>query len=122
MSSYKLTSTRKNEDVISILDEVNRKEGIKVTDYICNAIRFFEKYKNIDIDKINKFYEKNKDFNFENNNINYVIIQEMIDSAINKKISEIEKNLVNNNKDEVTITSDKDLENIDDDFINIDED
>ena len=32
MSSYKLTSTRKNEDVISILDEVNRKEGIKVTD------------------------------------------------------------------------------------------
>ncbi|WP_415342397.1 hypothetical protein [Clostridium perfringens] len=63
---YTLTFSRKNEDVKDILDKKKNK-GIIITDYLCQAVRFYEENKeknlnnssNIDItDLVRKEMEK----------------------------------------------------------------
>lgn len=51
---YTLTFAKKNKDVETMLTE-KKKQGIKLTDYICDAIRAFENNKptgNIDINTL----------------------------------------------------------------------
>lgn len=50
---YTLTFSKKNEDVKELLAEKKEVKGFVLTDYICEAIRFFEANKeNIKDDKI----------------------------------------------------------------------
>lgn len=59
---YTLTFSKKNKDIKTHLDTL-KNNGITITDYICEAVRFFEKNKNFD-------FEKNKN---DNENIEIVI-------------------------------------------------
>lgn len=52
---YTLTFSKKNKDVEKLLSE-KKEQGIKLTDYICDAVRTFENNKitnNIDINTLN---------------------------------------------------------------------
>lgn len=51
---YTLTFAKKNEDVKELISEKKKNKGFIVTDYICEAIRFFEANKNnLDITQVN---------------------------------------------------------------------
>lgn len=81
MKPILLTFSEKNRDVYNLINNRNFKEFKQHTDYICNAIRFYESYKNkieknnISIEddvlerKVLKILEKYsiKDLNDENN-------------------------------------------------------
>lgn len=43
---YTLTFSKKNEDIRDLIIEKREKKGFILTDYICDAIRFYEKNKN----------------------------------------------------------------------------
>lgn len=42
---YTLTFSKKNQDVKKILANIKEEDKIKITDYICEAVRFYEKNK-----------------------------------------------------------------------------
>lgn len=46
---YTLTFAKKNQDVKKILDD-KKEKGIKITDYLCEAVRAFESNKNNNVD------------------------------------------------------------------------
>lgn len=61
---YTLTFAKKNKDVQDHLAEL-KKNNITITDYLCDAVRFYEKYKEdninptvIDLSKITDLIEK----------------------------------------------------------------
>lgn len=89
-----LTFAKKNFDVKDILKE-KKANGIIITDYICNAIRF---------------YEKNKD------NVNSSIDINKIERMIEEKIEQALKDYKNIDKEAVITNEIKDeyLEDIDD--------
>lgn len=74
-----LTFSKKNQDVRDIIED-ELKTGIKFPDYICNAVRFYEKY---------------KDYDFNNTNKNISLMN--IDNLVEKKVIEIlqNKNILN---------------------------
>lgn len=77
---YTLTFSRKNEDVKDILDKKKNK-GIIITDYLCQAVRF---------------YEENKEKNLNNSNIDITdLIRKEMEKILNaKEVSEsVEKNV-----------------------------
>lgn len=77
---YTLTFSRKNEDVKDILDKKKNK-GIIITDYLCQAVRF---------------YEENKEKNLNNSNIDITdLVRKEIEKILNaKEVSEsVEKNV-----------------------------
>lgn len=49
---YTLTFSKKNQDVKDILADVKKENRVKITDYICEAIRFYEKNKNMEVKSI----------------------------------------------------------------------
>ena len=49
---YTLTFSKKNQDVKDILANVKKENRVKITDYICEAIRFYEKNKNMEVKSI----------------------------------------------------------------------
>lgn len=63
---YTLTFSKKNQDAKEILDKIKQEDKVKVTDYICECVRFYEKNKNkvssrssvIDEEKIKDIVEK----------------------------------------------------------------
>jgi len=69
---YTLTFSRKNQDVKDLLDSI-KDEGVVVTEYICNAIRF---------------YEHHKDNVGSNMNIN------MVEELVNRKMELLKKELL----------------------------
>lgn len=69
--AHTLTFSRKNQDVKKIINDKLKDENFILTDYICEAIRFFEKN------------EKNKVNNFD---IETII--NLIDSRLEQKIGE----------------------------------
>lgn len=78
---YTLTFSRKNEDVKDILDKKKNK-GIIITDYLCQAVRFYEENK-----------EKNLN-NSSNIDITYLVRKEMEKILNAKEVSEsVEKNV-----------------------------
>lgn len=98
---YTLTFAKKNQDVKSILDR-KKKDKIVITDYICEAIRF---------------YENNKNKEFNNNQISNIDIEKLIEDKI--KIV-LENNIGIDSNNEVL---EHDLENTDDiDEFDIEED
>ncbi|MBS6042022.1 MAG: hypothetical protein KIA08_04960 [Clostridium baratii] len=77
---YTLTFSRKNEDVKDILDKKKNK-GIIITDYLCQAVRF---------------YEENKEKNLNNSNIDITdLVRKEMEKILNaKEVSEsVEKNV-----------------------------
>lgn len=77
---YTLTFSRKNEDVKDILDKKKNK-GIIITDYLCQAVRF---------------YEENKEKNLNNSNIDITdLVRKEMEKILNaKEVSEsVEKNI-----------------------------
>lgn len=91
---YTLTFSRKNKDIKELLEK-KQQQGIIITDYICNAIRF---------------YETNKDAP-AGNNAEY--IQQLIKKEIEKQLINVN---INNNKNQINSLE----ENLDD--IDIEED
>ncbi|WP_338894859.1 hypothetical protein [Clostridium perfringens] len=78
---YTLTFSRKNEDVKDILDKKKNK-GIIITDYLCQAVRFYEENK-----------EKNLN-NSSNIDITDLVRKEMEKILNAKEVSEsVEKNI-----------------------------
>jgi len=73
---YSLTFSKKNKDVKTHLDEL-KSNGVIITDYICEAIRF---------------YEKNKDNNWDKKQIDNKEIETMISEKVKQLLSEYNKN------------------------------
>lgn len=80
---YTLTFSRKNQDVKDLLDS-KKNDGIVVTEYICNAI---------------KFYESHKD------SVENTLNMDMVEDLVNKKMELFKKELLSNqlaiDKDEI---------------------
>lgn len=98
---YTLTFAKKNQDVKEHLDTL-KENKVVITDYLCEAVRFFEKNKNIEL---------------QSNTIDHAKIESMIEEKIkvlmNKNIQENEKKLI----DEDTLGLEEGLEYINDDEI-----
>lgn len=77
---YTLTFSRKNEDVKNILDKKKNK-GIIITDYLCQAVRF---------------YEENKEKNLNNSNIDITdLVRKEMEKILNaKEVSESVEKIV----------------------------
>lgn len=74
---YSLTFSKKNKDIKTQLDTLKR-NGVTITDYICEAIRFFEKNKNND---------------FEKSQINSKDIEIIIEKKVKQMLSEYNGNV-----------------------------
>ena len=88
---YTLTFSKKNEDIKELLIEKRKIKGFVLTDYICDAIRFFE---------------ANKDEKKEITNIN---IEELVKQEVAKILSNIPIKVEN----ERTSTLEKNLDDVD---------
>jgi hypothetical protein len=91
---YTLTFAKKNKDVEKLLAE-KKEQGIKLTDYICDAVRAFENNKSsnsIDINALNIDIKE--------------LVKEQVAIALGK---------VNETQNEVSLESDLDDIDIDDD-------
>ncbi|WP_338631899.1 hypothetical protein [Clostridium baratii] len=90
-----ITWAKKNYDVKDIL-KIKKEEGIKLTDYVCEAIRFFE---------------KNKDN--VNSNFDIKMIEELVDRRIKEYLDNSNEMAITINK-ENTINKLLHLEKVDD--------
>lgn len=91
---YTLTFSKKNKDVEKLLFE-KKKQGIKLTDYICDSIRAFE----------NNTSMNNIDLNTLNINIKELVKEQVA----------IELGKLSENKNKISLESDLDDIDIDDD-------
>lgn len=73
--SHTLTFSRKNKDIENLIARKGEDKSFILTDYICEAIRFFEEYK----DKVNQN---------SNSHININSIIDLIDSRLNERLKE----------------------------------
>ena len=94
---YTLTFSKKNEDIKDLIIEKKKKKGFILTDYICDAIRF---------------YEENKDNRKEITNIN---IEELVREEITKILGSMPIKIeTKDNKEERSILElEKNLEDVD---------
>lgn len=92
---YTLTFSKKNEDIKELLIEKRKIKGFVLTDYICDAIRFFE---------------ANKDEKKAINNIN---IEELVKQEVAKILSNIPIKVENEEVNEKTSTLEKNLDDVD---------
>lgn len=92
---YTLTFSKKNEDIKELLIEKRNIKGFVLTDYICDAIRFFE---------------ANKDEKKEITNIN---IEELVKQEVAKILSNIPIKVENEEVNEKTSTLEKNLDDVD---------
>ena len=92
---YTLTFSKKNEDIRDLIIEKREKKGFILTDYICDAIRFFE---------------ANKDEKKEITNIN---IEELVKQEVAKILSNIPIKVENEEVNEKTSTLEKNLDDVD---------
>ncbi|MGF0110891.1 hypothetical protein [Clostridium sp. SGI.024] len=92
---YTLTFSKKNEDIKELLIEKRKIKGFVLTDYICDAIRFFE---------------ANKDEKKEITNIN---IEELVKQEVAKILSNIPIKVENEEVNEKTSTLEKNLDDVD---------
>lgn len=87
---YTLTFSKKNKDVQEHLDNLKKSDKVKITDYLCYAVRF---------------YEENKD-NMSNNNIDLSPLEQLIENGFSEisnmiyKISN-QSNEINNEKEKL---------------------
>lgn len=92
---YTLTFSKKNEDIKELLIEKRKIKGFVLTDYICDAIRFFE---------------ANKDEKKEITNIN---IEELVKQEVAKILNNIPIKVENEEVNEKTSTLEKNLDDVD---------
>lgn len=92
---YTLTFSKKNEDIKELLIEKRKIKGFVLTDYICDAIRFFE---------------ANKDEKKEISNIN---IEKLVKQEVAKILSNIPIKVENEEINEKTSILEKNLDDID---------
>ena len=72
---YTLTFSKKNKDVQAHLDKLKKSDKVKITDYLCDAVRF---------------YEQNKD-NASNNNVDLSHLEQLIESRFSEISNMISK-------------------------------
>lgn len=94
---YTLTFARKNYDVRDHLDKL-KENKVVITDYLCEAVRFYEEHKNDD--KLNK------------NGINNLDIEKLIEEKLKAMIDV--SNLVNIDSKKNSKSLEDDIDNIDD--------
>lgn len=91
---YTLTFSKKNQDVKKILDE-RKEQGIKLTDYICDAVRAFENNQttnNVSINALNIDIKK--------------LVEEQVAIALGKN-NEVKKDIsLESNLDDIDIDDD----------------
>lgn len=92
---YTLTFSKKNKDVKTLLEDV-QKEGVKITDYLCDAVRFFNENKDADIRKDNTDIQELKDlinskFKDLDNKLDYLELKKHETSSVAKEIQEKKK-------------------------------
>lgn len=90
---YALTFSKRNKDVQKILDEYKKDKSFVSTEYICNAIRFYEKYKDNIENSINIDINKLKRDIIHELNIEEVVKNEIEKNFNLKKDNSIKKNL-----------------------------
>lgn len=92
---YTLTFSKKNKDVQTLLADV-QKEGVKITDYLCDAVRFFNENKDSDIRKDNTDIQELKDlinskFKDLDNKLDSLELKKHETSSATKEIQEKKK-------------------------------
>ncbi|WP_270943152.1 hypothetical protein [Romboutsia lituseburensis] len=99
---YTLTFAKKNQDVKSILDD-KKKNKIIITDYICEAIRFYEG-------------NRNREFN-NNNTISNIDIEKLIEDKIKVALGSNISNKINgdltNEVEEYNLEDTRDIDDCD---------
>ena len=100
---YTLTFAKRNKDIQNLLAD-KKNEGIIITDYICEAIRFFE---------------QNKNNNKNSNDLNVDLIEKIVEQKIKETLNKIpyikpEDNIIKNFNN-VSLESNLDGISIDDD-------
>lgn len=89
---YTLTFSKKNQDVKKHLDDLKKEGKVKITDYLCDAVRFFEENKNTVVEK--------------SNSIDYIdidrIIEEKIKALIGNTKKSIKKDIVEEEIDSIS--------------------
>ena len=96
---YTLTFSKKNQDVKDHLDDLKKKKVV-ITDYICEAIRFYEKNKNMeikstiadykDIDRIIEEKIKMLIGSYSQGNEEKAITEDVTENSINEKQYDLE--------------------------------
>lgn len=99
-----LTFSKKNQDVQKIIED-ELKTGTKFPEYICNAVRFYEKHK--------EYYFNTTNKNTDLNNIDDLVEKKVIKILQNKNILDLVKNSIQEKNKNLE-------ENLD--FVDIDED
>ena len=94
---YTLTFAKKNEDVKKLLAEKKEIKGFILTDYVCEAIRFFE------ANKDNNKYDKIKNIDIEEL-VKKEVAKIMDNISINKK--EVNNRDLEDNLDDIDIDDD----------------
>lgn len=95
---HTITFAKKNFDVKELLAEKKKVKGFVLTDYICEAVRFFEANK----DKI------------ENNKINNINIENLVKLEVAKALSNISGEIkIGEVKTEEVVDLEDDLDDID---------
>lgn len=79
-NGYTLSFSRKNQDVKEMLEE-QQKNGAIISDFVCEAVRFYIKNK----DKINNHYSSNNNFN----TLDINDLKQEISEQIKKEIKDI---------------------------------
>lgn len=98
-NGYTLSFSRKNQDVKEMLEE-QQKNGAIISDFVCEAVRFYIRNK----DKINNNYNSNNNFNSLNINDLKSLISEQIREEI-KSAMDKDNNKVNNLEDVNSLNS-----------------
>ncbi|WP_317312358.1 hypothetical protein [Clostridium thermobutyricum] len=110
-SYAKITFTEKTKDIRDILLKEKEINKIKYTDFMCDAIRFFVKYKDKknDIERALEFYYKYKDIDIENlishnndksnNTFDLSLLETIIDKKLEDKLKEFNNKEENKNED-----------------------
>ena len=103
-----LTFSKKNQDVQKIIED-ELKTGIKFPDYICKAVRFYEKYKEYDFNNNTKTPDLS--------NIDDLVEKKVIEILQNKNILDLVKSNPELTIEEKNRQLEEDL-----DYVDIDED
>ena len=93
-NSVLVTFSKKNSDIVKILDEVSR-SGTKKTDYICEAVRF---------------YYYHKDSNISNKSIDKSELEKEVRELVYKYMKEYYDNNKRSNAFDISEISKSDLE------------
>lgn len=102
--SFRVVYSSKNEDVKNYIE--NRESGVQLSDYVCDCIRFYEKYKNTIDDSV---FTKREAQNFIDERVKEIISSSIVfNPELLKQLmmkSDDENNEISNQTDDEDIIS-----------------